>query len=135
MPVLKVKGMRRWCPAVSISSCLSLISILRGNVAGLSRLNKCLSLGEKVVCLHFFPFGNGVSLSTSVWMCLVSWSEVDITLQFMPTGWQAGSLKDRPFSMLSSSFLFHICIINSEHPLLHYLLHFFFFFLPFKQTI
>lgn len=60
MPVLKVKGMRRWCSAVSISSCLSLISILRGNVARLCRLNRCVSLGgDKVVCFSFFFWERG----------------------------------------------------------------------------
>lgn len=122
--------MRRWCPAVSISSCLSLISILRGNVARLCRLNRCVSQGGKVICFvcFFFPlFGMG-----SVWVlqCGCVWFQGQKwILQIMPTGWQAGSLK----YMLSFSFcsMFasptlstHSCIT------LHY------FFSPsFKQTI
>lgn len=53
MPVLKVKGMRNWCPAVSISSCLSLISILRGNLVRLCRFNRCISLGGKSFVIMF----------------------------------------------------------------------------------
>lgn len=122
MPVLKVKGMRRWCPAVSISPCLSLISILRGNFARLCRLNRCVSAGGKVV---YFLFGMG-----SVWVlqCGCVWFEMDITTQFMPTGWQAGSLKDRPFSTLSVSFCFTFASPTlSTHSCVTLALFFFFF--------
>lgn len=46
--------MRRWCPAVCISSCLSLISILWGNRARLCRLNRCVSLGKESSAFFFF---------------------------------------------------------------------------------
>lgn len=44
--------MRRWCPAVIISSCLSLH--FKGTVARLCRLNRCVSIGEITL---FFLFG------------------------------------------------------------------------------
>lgn len=125
VPVLKVKGMRRWCPAVSISSCLSLISILRGNVPGFAGLTSVCVTGGKSRRFSFFSFRNLVGLGTLVWMCLISESAVDIITQFLPTGWQASFQKDMPFSTLSFSFCFYVCITNSKHPLLHYLLHFF----------
>lgn len=83
---------------MSISSCLSLISIVRGNFARLCRLNRCVSLGEKIFDFFFF-FGMG-----SVWVlkCGCVWIQCHKWIsQFMPTGWQAGSLKGRPYSMLS----------------------------------
>lgn len=98
--------MRRWCPAVCISSCLSLISILRGNLVGLCRLNRCVSLGGKVVCFHSLFFGMGAAWVLQYGTCPVSGSEVDITMQFLPTGWSAHSLKDRPSSAHSLSFCF-----------------------------
>lgn len=101
-----MKGMRRWCPAVCISSCLSLISILRGNLVGLCRLNRCVSLGGKVVCFHSLFFGMGAAWVLQYGTCPVSGSEVDITMQFLPTGWPAHSLKDRPSSAHSLSFCF-----------------------------
>lgn len=125
MPVLKVKGMRRWCLAVSISSCLSLISILRGNVLGFAGFTSVCFTGGKSRLFSFFSFRNSVGLGTSVWMCLVSESAVDIITQFMPTGWQASFQKDMPFFTLSFSFCFYVCITNSKHPLFHYLLHLF----------
>lgn len=118
-----MKGMRRWCPAVCISSCLSLISILWGNLARLCRLNRCVSLGEKSRLFSFFLlFRNGIRLDPSVWMCLVSGSEVDITTVY--ANWLASRRSKRQAHSFSI-FLLHICIIDSQHPLLHYLLHFF----------
>lgn len=89
-----------------ISSCLSLISILRGNLVGLCRLNRCVSLGGKVVCFHSLFFGMGAAWVLQYGTCPVSGSEVDITMQFLPTGWPAHSLKDRPSSAHSLSFCF-----------------------------
>lgn len=69
MPVLKVKGMHRWYPAVSISSCLSLISILRGNIAILRRLKSVSHWGEKLsVCvfLFFLEWGQSGYFSVNV---------------------------------------------------------------------
>lgn len=59
--------MHSWCLAVSVY-CLSLISIFRGNVARLRRLNESVSLEGQVVCFHFFSFWNRVSVGNSVWM-------------------------------------------------------------------
>lgn len=140
MPVLKVKGMHRWCPAVSISSRLSLISILRGNVARLCRLNRCVSLGEKKSCpfSHFSSFWNWVVLQCQCF--LVSGSEVDIFQRNLcQVVGKPAILRDRPFSLLSFIFSFHVCITHSEHPLVHYLLHYLFFCLfflnkPFKKN-
>lgn len=69
MPVLKVKGMHRWCPAVSVS-CLRLISILRGNYARLCRLNRCVSLGGKVIRFQFLfsEWGQSGYFSVDVWL-------------------------------------------------------------------
>lgn len=53
---------------MSISSCLSLISIVRGNFARLCRLNRCVSLGEKNCDFFFFflEWGQSGYLSVDV---------------------------------------------------------------------
>lgn len=51
---------------MSISSCLSLISIVRGNFARLCRLNRCVSLGEKIFDFFFLEWGQSGYLSVDV---------------------------------------------------------------------
>lgn len=72
-----------------ISLHLSLISILRRNSLGFAGSTGVSLTGKKLSYL-IFSLWNGVYLGTPGWMCLVLGLEVDITEQFMPTGWQAG---------------------------------------------
>lgn len=65
VPVLTVSGMRRWLSHCVYSSCLSLISILRGNLVRLFWLNRCYSLVEKFsYFILFFHFGMVVRVFT-----------------------------------------------------------------------
>lgn len=111
---------------------LDVVSILRGQLLWLCR---CVPIGEKITGFHVFCLGSlffsflffemGRSGYFSVYESSLG-SELDDAMQFMPTGWQAGFLKVRLFTILLL-FLIHVCITNSEQPLLYHLLHFFFF--------
>lgn len=114
--------MRRWFPAVCIS-CLGLISILRGNLV---RLCRCVSLGGEFY-FKFFCW-NRVCLGTSIWTCLVSGWKWILQCNFCQLCGQPTPEITGP-APLFFMILFHICFTNSKHPLLHYFLHFFAFFL------
>lgn len=84
---------------------LVLVSILRGLLPGFAGLTGVSQLGKNHLVSFFFLFG---MVESGYFSMFVSGFrlELDIITQLMPTGWQAGVLKDRPFSTISLPFYF-----------------------------
>lgn len=69
VPVLKVKDMHRWCPAVCFCFCLTLISILGEDLLGFADLTAVSHLWRNSQCFQFFLF----------WQCRRWYSSVDLS--------------------------------------------------------
>lgn len=95
---------------------------------GFAGLTGVSHLGGKKSSVFLSSFGKGVGLRTSEWMCLVSGLEADIATQISANRLVNRIPKGEAVLHAFLIFLFHICVIISEHPLFHYLLHYIFYF-------